>query len=409
MKILFISEYYPPKVMGGGEINLAMTAEALALSQSPEADVSVLTSYHHGLPVYDKKNGVHIYRWLKTGSSPSTILSNIYRSFIFPSSVVRNVKRFVKQHPVDVIHFLGTSIIAAPSIAKLKIPLCATIESYPTLCPKGDRMYKGKKECSYRCSLQKFIPCQAQSAEIGKMKNKWFLKYNLAYLLYLYHYHHRLRNALRFCRLIAISKYVQKLLLHHGHRAVVIPNILNVQDFQPRKKKKDTNQFTVLYLGSLTRYKGPQILIQALRGLENVRADLYGEGPLKAKLEKYIQEYKINAQIHPPVPYEDVPKIYQTADAVIFPSLWPEPFGRIAIEAQAAGVPVIGSAVGGIRETLEPENVVPPGNVNALRTAITKITPNQPLKMEAEILYTPQQVVQKLVSFYNEINTIPPS
>ena len=104
-----------------------------------------------------------------------------------------------------------------------------------------------------------------------------------------------------------------------------------------------------------------------------------------------------------------MPKIYQTADAVIFPSLWPEPFGRIAIEAQAAGVPVIGSAVGGIRETLEPENVVPPGNVNALRTAITKITPNQPLKMEAENLYTPQQVVQKLVSFYNEINTIPPS
>ena len=46
VKILFISEYFPPKIMGGGEINLFLLAKALS---KQKIDVNVLTSDHQNL------------------------------------------------------------------------------------------------------------------------------------------------------------------------------------------------------------------------------------------------------------------------------------------------------------------------------------------------------------------------
>jgi glycosyltransferase involved in cell wall biosynthesis len=54
--------------------------------------------------------------------------------------------------------------------------------------------------------------------------------------------------------------------------------------------------------------------------------------------------------------------------ALLFPSVWPEPFGRVIAEAMAAGLPVLGSPVGGAAELLAsfgPGWSVPPGDVDA--------------------------------------------
>ena len=55
MKILFVSEYYPPKIMGGGEINLALLAKALA---NKGMDVSVITSFHDNLERFETVDNV---------------------------------------------------------------------------------------------------------------------------------------------------------------------------------------------------------------------------------------------------------------------------------------------------------------------------------------------------------------
>ena len=274
MNVLFVSEYFPPKIMGGGEINLTLLAKALV---KRGVDVSVVTSYHKGLQRYETVDGIRVYRTLTTGDSPSGIRSNVTRSTTFPRSVVKEVQRIVTKKNFDCIHFIGTSCIAAPKLKHLNIPLFVTVESYPTLCPKGDRIYHGKKECTVRCSPAKFVSCQNDSAEFGKMKNKWYFKYNPFFLWYVYRYYTRLNKSLRYCNIISISKYIQGVLQQHRIQSTVIPNALAIEDFTVKKDniiKKENNDknVEVAYLGALIKSKGPHVLIKSLQGLKIGRA-----------------------------------------------------------------------------------------------------------------------------------------
>ncbi len=69
----------------------------------------------------------------------------------------------------------------------------------------------------------------------------------------------------------------------------------------------------------------------------------------------------------------DIPTIYAALDILAVPSLYPEPFGRVSVEAQAAGVPVVCSTAGGLPETLLPGItglLVPPADSAALADAV---------------------------------------
>tara|TARA_Y100000310_G_scaffold249098_1_gene255118 strand:- start:6467 stop:7693 length:1227 start_codon:yes stop_codon:yes gene_type:complete len=398
--------------MGGGEINLQQMTKTL----SESADVSVLTSKFDDLPSYERVGEVKIYRKLETGKSASGIWNNFKRSFSFPSSIVREVKKMNEKHNYDVIHFVGTSIIAAKSLSCLGIPLVATIESYPSLCPKGDRFFEGKQECRLKCSFAKFVKCQSKCEELGKTKNNWYLKYNPLFLAYVYMFHARIKRGLNYCRLIAISEYVKYVLKKHGHGSVVIPNMIEINKFKPRKsglervgqalgvnlslvKKKviKNDKKKVLYLGSLTKYKGPQTLLQAVKGLD-MHVDFYGNGPLKEELQEYIDHNKLDAEIHAQVAYEKIPEIYAESDIVVFPSIWPEPFGRIAVEGLAAGKVVIGSNIAAIKETMQSEGLLyKPGSVQELHKALKEnFSPNE-INLDR---YLPKNVTQDLINFY---------
>ena len=412
MRLLFVSEYFTPKEMGGGEINLRLLAKKLA---KEGVEVSILTSYFTGLKKVEEIDGIKVYRTLTTGDDPSSVKSNITRSLIFPHSIVKEIKKLTKKQSFDAIHFIGLSILAAPRLNFLKIPLFSTIESYPALCPKGDRIFHAKKECKLKCSFSRFVVCQRYSAEIGKMRNKIYLKYNPLFLTYLFWYHKKLQNSLRFCKLIAISEYIQKILLQHGQESAVIPNAVEIKKFQLVKDKRKSKKGKILYLGSLTKYKGPQVLLEAMKGL-NYSCNLYGEGPLKSQLLDVINKNNLDANIHPFVPYEKVPQLYSDTDLVVFPSIWPEPFGRIAIEGMAAGRPVIGSRIGGIAENISEESgiLVEAGNVKELREAIMSLFKNTSLKNNlkksgAKTIkerYSMEAVTNKLMKCYGNSSNV---
>ena len=67
-----------------------------------------------------------------------------------------------------------------------------------------------------------------------------------------------------------------------------------------------------------------------------------------------------------------MPAVYAASDVVVIPSVWPEPFPLVALEALAAGKPLVASAVGGLPETVDAENgrLVPPGDEAALTAAL---------------------------------------
>ena len=107
-----------------------------------------------------------------------------------------------------------------------------------------------------------------------------------------------------------------------------------------------------------TSWKGHIILLQALSKLEHldVTVVLLGAGDSNTRfvevLEKKAVELGLGANVRIVTSTRDMPAALMLADVVVMPSVNPEPFGRIAIEAQAMGRPVVAFDHGGARETI---------------------------------------------------------
>ena len=114
----------------------------------------------------------------------------------------------------------------------------------------------------------------------------------------------------------------------------------------------------VMLPGRLTRIKGHMFLLDAIEFLG--RKDIFclfvgsdiGNEDYRKELEKYIEARGLEGQTRIVTDCNDMPAAYMMSTVVVSPSLVPEGFGRIPIEAQAMGRPVIATDHGGARETI---------------------------------------------------------
>jgi glycosyltransferase involved in cell wall biosynthesis len=103
------------------------------------------------------------------------------------------------------------------------------------------------------------------------------------------------------------------------------------------------------------------------------RLMIVGDGPLRAELEQQIEQSGFREQIVLLGFRQDVSRLLKTASVFLLPSLW-EGQSNAVSEAMAAGLPVIASDVEGVAGIVQPGvtgSIVPAGNVDALRAAIT--------------------------------------
>jgi glycosyltransferase involved in cell wall biosynthesis len=131
-------------------------------------------------------------------------------------------------------------------------------------------------------------------------------------------------------------------------------------------------------VGRLVRGKGFEVLMESFarvtKDLPEAELTLVGEGPQRHRLEQLAQRLGCAGHVRfaGNTPYDRMREVYAAASIVVFPSLVPEGFGRVVVEAARVGRPVIASAVGGVPELVEPDCgvLVPPGNVAALAEAM---------------------------------------
>ncbi|MFI5022119.1 MAG: glycosyltransferase [Alphaproteobacteria bacterium] len=135
----------------------------------------------------------------------------------------------------------------------------------------------------------------------------------------------------------------------------------------------------VMLPGRLTRWKGQSVLIEALArlGRKDIRCVLVGSderrGGYRHELEELITARGLGGVVHIVDHVRDMPAAYMLADVVVSASTDPEAFGRVVVEAQAMGRPVIATDHGGARETLlegETGWLIPPGDAAALAEAL---------------------------------------
>lgn len=135
----------------------------------------------------------------------------------------------------------------------------------------------------------------------------------------------------------------------------------------------------VMLPGRLSRWKGQMTMIDAMAklGRRDIRCLLVGgdqgRTEYRRRLERRIEQHGMEEVIRIVDHCDDMPAAYKLTDLVVSASTIPEAFGRIVIEAQAMGRPVIASDHGGARETVlvgETGWLTEPGDSDALALAV---------------------------------------
>ena len=143
-------------------------------------------------------------------------------------------------------------------------------------------------------------------------------------------------------------------------------NQKNISILKQEKLKEEwglsPEKFIILMPGRLTTWKGQEKFIESLNiliedyNITNFEAILLGSDQgrtvYKKKLINLVERYNLNKKIKFINHCNEMPLAYSLADVVVSASIEPEAFGRVAVEAQSMGKPIIASNIGGSKETI---------------------------------------------------------
>jgi glycosyltransferase involved in cell wall biosynthesis len=153
----------------------------------------------------------------------------------------------------------------------------------------------------------------------------------------------------------------------------MVPNGLSaLAETMPRPKFLPPEDGYLMFVGALGPHKGVDVLLEAYRRMRH-RPPLVLIGTPRADTPP-IDDPRI-VVVHN-VPNAQVMAAWLRASIAVVPSVWHEPMGQVAIEAMLAGVPVVASDVGGLREVVQHGASglrVPPGDPSALAAALDKL------------------------------------
>jgi glycosyltransferase involved in cell wall biosynthesis len=238
-------------------------------------------------------------------------------------------------------------------------------------------------------------------------------------------------------RVIAISHFVADYLKHNykidDTRIRLIPRGIPMDRFHPTAVTPErmitlSNDWRIpdgsniiMLPARLTRWKGHKVLLDALTILG--RKDLFcviigsdqGRKEYRAELEAYIKEKNLGGSVRMVDHCKDMPAAYMLASVVVCPSTDPEGFGRVPVEAQAMGRPIIAADHGGAQETIVAGQtgwLIPPSDPQALANAIEEamaLTATQRAMLATRAMahvaanFTREQMADRTLNVYAEL------
>ena len=155
----------------------------------------------------------------------------------------------------------------------------------------------------------------------------------------------------------------------------VIPN--NREDgYEPMPVQ---DPYSLVFIGRLAAVKGVAVLLDAFRGVlaahPRARLTVIGDGPDRARLETAAADLIAADRVAFTgwLGRDEIRELLRACGLVVVPSLWPEVFGRVALDAQACGRAVVASGIGGLPELVVPGTGVltTPGDADDLARALS--------------------------------------
>lgn len=176
-------------------------------------------------------------------------------------------------------------------------------------------------------------------------------------------------------RILAISDFVKReVQATVGGRIEVIGGAVDKALFFPSEVEPVRGR--IVFVGRIVSEKGVEVLLRAFKKQRVARElVIIGEGPQLDELKTLASDLGIAERVTFTgyVSMENIRDFIITSEVVVVPSIWEEPYGLVALEGIACGVPVVASRVGGLPEIVRDfENglLVPPGDIERLASAI---------------------------------------
>jgi glycosyltransferase involved in cell wall biosynthesis len=344
----------------------------------------------------------------------------------YPILDIQEVRKFIEWS--DIVWITDVEYLVAPQIKRIKnVPIVAHLHSYALVCPWWGALYGFREPCLERCSVWRITRCKQginlEFAKIGLLGDARARLYRLLDFVkgpFDFFRWSRLMNGVvgSIDGFIAVSKALWDIHVRHlpslGSRPFSI--VYNPVTEPLRYIKPDPHEpysDYIFYASGSNPIKGPHILLEAWREISREFKDLklYMVGCKDSWVEKLAKKMNLrNIAFFGRLPSNEYYRLIYRARAVVMPSIWPEPFGRIPVEANRLGVPAIVSSAGGLLETIvdgATGYIFKAGNADDLAEKVMKILEGN-FNREEIIRYSyerinPEKELKKLIEFFESM------
>jgi glycosyltransferase involved in cell wall biosynthesis len=393
MKVLIFNSLYAPFQVGGAERSVQILAETLA-GRGHEVTVACTASSAGR----DTLDGVdvrylripNIY-WMRNSASHASVLKPIWHAIDVDNRLAESqYLDLLTEVSPDLVHtnnLAGLSVAVWRAADRASIPMLHTIRDHYLLCVRSTMFDKGRR-CEKQCAL-------CRMASLGKKK-----------------------QAPRVRAVVGISDHILDVHLAHGFfsTAAITRTIYNSVTRSPEPiapTPRDPSRVRLGFVGTLAPHKGIELFLESLKSLDSPRvsAHVYGR-PCTESYGAYLTS-KFSASDVTFHGHQQPDRIYPSLDALVVPSLWDEPFGRIVAEANSYGVPVVASNRGGLPEIVT-ENVngflFDADRTDGLTASLKRLLEDlswlsrmPDSAQRASLQFTPDQIADQYEDLYHEV------
>lgn len=340
MKILVITNLYPPHEIGGYELRCRDVCDRLKASGH---EIHILTS-NHRVPGRQEIPEPHVSRKLRINGMYGNPWLPIRRLYALEKHNHETLAREIETIRPDIIHVWNMGGISKSLLLRVergKIPVVYDVSDHwiaRSLRADVWLSWWNAPGSFARSAVRRILTVTGIRGMIHRIvpTDSW--------------------DAIEFSNIYFCSAFMRDLTASKGWKvghAEVIHCGIETSAFPV---KEDHSQFTkLLWVGRLSPDKDPLTAIRALaaahrNGLTNLTLDLYGHGDPEyvAMVDAEIAKLGLaNYAFRKSAPAAEMRKLYSQYDALLFTSNWGEPFALTPLEAMSSGLPVITSLDGG--------------------------------------------------------------
>jgi glycosyltransferase involved in cell wall biosynthesis len=372
LRIMMLAQFYPP-IVGGEEQHVHSLSRELAARGHA---VSVVTQWQPGLADFALEEGVRIHRVRSTAQRMPWLYKEQARRHAPPlpdPELLWQMGWLVAQEHPQIVHAHNWMVHSfLPLSPFVDARLVVTLHDYSLVCAKKRLMVR-QAACSGP-GLRRCLACAGEHYGTAKgavtVLGNWMMTSAETKAVDMF---------------VAVSRAVAEgnRLPQAGLPYLVIPNMVPV-DWEEAATCSDARLAQLpagdffLYVGDLSQDKGIDVLFEAYAALEGAPPlVLIGRrgGDTPGALPPNVVELGT-------WPHAAVLAAWRRCYAGLVPSVWPEPFGIVALEAMAAGRPLIASRTGGLTDIVEDGStgvLVEPGDAAALSRAMAQLVADRAL------------------------------